>query len=59
MSMSLRSFHVKEPTGFVWSDRWVMKPRGGGLVMLNTSRDFGVSLSSASTVVVVMGVKIN
>lgn len=27
--------------------------------MLNTSRDFGVSLSSASTVVVVMKVKIN
>lgn len=36
-----------------------MKPCRGGLVMLNTSRDFGVSLSSASTVVVVMGVKIN
>lgn len=59
MSMSQRSFHVKEPTGFVWSERWVIKPCGGGLVMLNISRDCGVSSSSASMVVVVIEVKIN
>lgn len=59
MSMSLRSSHVKEETGRVWSDRWVMKPSTGGLVMLKTKRCLGVSSSSTSSVAVDSGVRMN
>lgn len=59
MSMSLRSNHVKEVIGRVWSDRWVMNPSAGGLVMLKTRRCLGVSSSSASSVAVDMGVRMN
>lgn len=59
MSMSFKSSQVKEETGRVWSERWVMKPWVGGLVMLKTKSCWGVSSSSASTVAVESGVRIN
>lgn len=59
MSMSLRSSQVKEKTGRVWSDRWVMKPSAGGLVMLKTKSCLRVSSSSASSVAVESGVRMN
>lgn len=59
MSMSLRSSHVKEEIGRVWSDRWVMKPSTGGLVILKIKSCLGVSSSSASSVAVDSGVRMN
>lgn len=59
MSMSLRSNQVKEETGRVWSERWAMKPSVGGLVTLKTKSCWGVSSSSASTVAVDSGVRMN
>ena len=59
MSMSLRSSHVKEEIGRVWSERWVMKPSAGGLVMLKTKSCLTVSSSSASSVAVESGVRMN
>lgn len=59
MSMSLRSSHVKEEMGRVCSERWVMKPSEGAVVMLKTKSCLGVSSSSASRVPVESGVRMN
>lgn len=59
MSMSLRSVQVNDEIGLVWSDKCVMKPSLGGLVILNTSLFLGVSASTASRVAVEIGVRMN